>query len=111
MKFATVLREAGFSTEEFKNCSELPIVLYDRKDRVISDEDVHYVENLFHRHPVSYECFSAFLNILEKTTVIGSVKVKIDEISVVVYYKTASGSYTRSFPRKKSSMDPMDFMD
>ena len=47
MKFAVILREAGYSTEEFKECSKIDVVLYDRKERINTAEDLHFVEKLF----------------------------------------------------------------
>ena len=87
MRFATILREAGFSSKEFKNCAEIPIVLYDRKDRIISD-DVHFVDKLFRDNQASYEKFYAFLITLEKGPSVSSMDVKIDETSVILFYKS-----------------------
>lgn len=107
MKFATVIREAGFSTEEFENCSKLPIILYDRKDRVTSEKDIHFSEKLFQKNPIAYEQFHAFLTKLEKTLIFGNVNIKIDEASVIIFYKMPS-LRPRVFLRKPN--DPLDYM-
>ena len=106
MRFATILREAGFSPEEFINCAKIPIVLYDRKDRIIPDENVHYAEKLFHNNPSAYRDFHAFLVKLEKVPTSSFINVRIDEHSVVVFYKTP---LCRIFSRHVH--DSLDFMD
>ena len=88
MTFATILREAGISTENHKKLSHIPIILFDGKDRKTLDEDIHFVEPLFKNNPTAYNEFLTFLANLEKRSDIESFNVKIDENSVVVLYKT-----------------------
>lgn len=86
MKFATILREAGFSTETFKKSAEIPITLYDGKDRKISDEDVHFHEPLFKNYSPAYEQFSYFLADLEKGPTIKHMDVKVDADFIIAFY-------------------------
>lgn len=108
MKFAVVLREAGFSQKDFKKCAEIPITLYDRKDRIDSKEDIRFVEKLFAHNNKSFMDFYDFLKKLEsQTEQPESINVRIDEFSVIVFYKTPN---IRFFSRQKS-MEPLDYMD
>ncbi len=108
MKFAVILREAGFSQKDFKRCAEIPIILYDEKDRIISTEDICFVESIFAHNSNSFMDFYDFLKKLEnQAEQPESINVKIDEFSLGVFYKTP---YIRFFSRKKPK-SPMDFMD
>lgn len=106
MRFATILREAGLSTDDFKNCAEIPIILYDRKDRTITDENIHFVERLFQHNPDAYQKFSAFLTELEKNPPHSPINVRIDESAVSVFYRTHR---CRIFLRQ--SRNPLEFAD
>lgn len=109
MKFAVILREAGFVSKEFPKCSEIPIILYDRKDRIIEEDDIHFVETLFKENNNSFMNFYDFLKSLEKSNEpIDSINVMIDEYNVIVFYKS---SKLKFFPRTKKSLDPIDYMD
>lgn len=88
MKFAIILREAGFSISEFLKISEIPIVLYDGKNRIISDEEIHFSEKIFSKNLSSYDHFSAFLSELEKGPTISSMGIKIDESSLIIFYQS-----------------------
>lgn len=106
MRFATILREAGFSTDEFKKCAEIPIILYDRKDRTITDENIHFIEKLFKDNPDALEKFHTFLTELENTPPTSTINIRIDESAVFVFYKTQN---CRIFLRH--SKNSMDFME
>ena len=103
MKFATIMREARISTKKHEKVAQIPITLFDGKDRNILDEDVHFVEPLFQKNPSSYNEFLTFLAYLEKRSDIESINVKIDENAVIVLYKTP---LCRIFLRK-----PINTMD
>lgn len=108
MKLAVILREAGVSSEDYKKCSEIPVVLYDRKDRIDSKEDIQFVEALFTHNEKSFTDFQNFLRNLENQPVLPeSLNVRIDESHVIVFYKTPN---VRFFSRKKS-LEPLDYMD
>lgn len=106
MRFATILREAGVSTDEFKNCAEIPVILYDRKDRTITDENIHFIERLFKNNPDAHKKFHTFLTELENTPPTSTINVRIDESAVFVFYRTQN---CRIFLRQ--SKNPMDFME
>ena len=104
MKFAVILREAGYDAEEFKGCSKTDVVLYDRKDRIITDEDLHFVEKLFANCEHSYKRFYAFLKELEKAPV-QSLNIMISENFVILFHKTPN---IKLFPRT-TPICPIDF--
>lgn len=106
MKFATILREAGFSIRHFKKCAEIPVILYDGKDRIESNDDIHFVEKLFANNSKSFMDLYDYLRSMEKNPP-ESINVKIDDSAVVFYYKTPNA---RIFSRK-TSMEPIDYMD
>lgn len=88
MKFALIIKEAGFAPEGFPNASEIPITLFDEKDRIIEDKSLHFFERLFAHCPGSSIKFYNFLNKLEDGNTVQSMAVKIDASSVCVFYKT-----------------------
>jgi len=87
MKFATILREAGFSIEEFAKCAEIPITLYDRKNRIIDDENLHFCEKLFQYNDVSVLRFERFLQELENGLSVDYMDIKINESHVIILRK------------------------
>ena len=108
MKFATILRESGFSVKDFKKSSEISIILYDRKDRIDNVEDIKFVHTLFSNNTKSFIDFYEFVKELENNPEPPAcINVKIDEYSVVVFYKTPQA---KVFLRKEG-INPMDFMD
>ena len=106
MKFAEVIREAGLNPCNFENSSNIDISLYDGKDRVSSEEDIHYAEPLFKNNEGALKNFNGFLTGLEKET-IESMNIKIDINSVILFYKTPRAIvFLRNPP-----MNPIDFME
>lgn len=106
MKFATILRESGFSVECFEKCAEISINLYDGKDRVDTNEDAHFAETLFANNNSSFIDLLDYLKDLEKNPP-ESMNVKIDEFSVIFFYKTP---LAKVFSRKPKP-DPLVFAD
>ena len=109
MKFAVILREAGFNTNIFEKCSQIPIVLYDGKNRIDMVEDVRFVKALFVNNSGSFIDFYEFLKELENKTeeITEPINVKIDANSVVVFYKTP---HAKVFSRNQA-LNPIDYMD
>ena len=104
MKFAAIIKETGIDLKEFKNCSQIPIVLYDRKNRIISDENLHYAEKLFANSSHSLKRFYHLLNTLEKEPV-QSLDIMISENFVVLFHKSPNA---KLFPRT-TPICPIDF--
>ena len=113
MKLATVLREAGVCTRVFPGCSEIDIVLYDGKDRIVED-DVHYVESLFAKNIEVFDEFFDFIDELDSEAIL-TMNVKIDEEYVILFYKTSRAKCFRRKPVENPvgvpPMDPIDYMD
>ena len=84
MKFAEIIREAGFNKKAFPNASKIPIILYDEKDRILTDKTIHFPEPLFARSPDSQKKFYGFLHELEQTD-IQTMNIKIDKDVVWVF--------------------------
>ncbi len=104
MTFATIIREAGIDLKDFKKCSQIPIVLYDRKDRIISDENLIFSEKLFANNEHSYKRFNFFLKKLEEAPV-QSLDILISKNFVVLNYKSPNA---KLFPRY-TPICPIDF--
>lgn len=104
MKFAVILREAGYNTEEFKECAKIDVVLYDRKQRIDTAEDLHFAEKLFANSEHSYKRFYAFLQTMEKEPV-QSMNMMISENFVVLFHKSPN---VKLFPRT-TPLCPIDF--
>ena len=104
MKFSTIIRESGFSPYAFPKCSSIPITVYDRKDRICTQEDLHFSKKLFADNEKSEKNFLNFINSLE-TKSVESLNVKIDEFSVIVFHKTPEVIVFQRNPK-----DPMDYM-
>lgn len=96
MKFAEVIREAGFNPEYFPKCSKLSIILYDSKRRINTfQENIHFVEPLFKHSQTSRESFKAYLSYLEKGLTKGSIvkpsiTVQISKDLVILDFQTPS---------------------
>ena len=105
MTLATILREAEIPTENFEKVAQIPITLFDGKDRKITDEDVHFAEPLFKNHQAARKQVQTFLALLQNYPLDEHMNVKIDEYSVSLFYKNP---HCRIFLRKP--YNPMDFM-
>ena len=105
MKFAEIIKNAGLEPAQFPKSSIIDISLYDGKDRIDENKTVSYAKPLFEEYPSSLKAFERYLSGIEKTS-ITSMLVKIDEMSVILLYKTPSPVvFLRKF------MDPMDYMN
>ena len=102
MKLTTIIREAGFNPCVFPKCSQIPITVYDRKDRETMEEDLHFSKKLFADNANSATSFFNFITSLE-TNPVESINVKIDEFSVIVFYKTP-----QAIIFQRNSLNPMD---
>ena len=87
MTFANIIREAGGSSKNFPNASQIPVTLYDGKDRVDTSESVTYIEPLFARNRREQSRFFQLVKDLEKTPV-EQISVEIDAHCVVLFYKS-----------------------
>ena len=87
MLFSEIIRESGSNPSEFKKCSDIPVVLYDGKDRINSEKTIHFVEPLFSKNPNSLRKFNHYLSKIEMEPV-ESINVQIDIDSVILFYKT-----------------------
>lgn len=96
MKFTEIIREAGFDPEAFPNASNISVTLYDRKDRIDTDETIHYVEPLFAHNPKSQKKFYYSLCGLEQSD-IQTMNIKIDEFTVWLFYKTPAAKFFLRF--------------
>ena len=105
MTLAKIMQEAEISTEGLEKVSQIPITLFDGKDRKILDEDIHFAEPLFKNYKAGRKQVRTFLALLEKYPPDEHMNVKIDECSVSLFYKNPR---CRIFLRKP--YNPMDFM-
>lgn len=106
MQLGPILRAIGLPQGKFENCERLSVILYDGKDRIDSGEDVRFYEPIFKKNPSAFQNFSDFLTKLEKDPPCSPIGLKIDERSVVVFYKTP---HPLVFLREP--INPMDYMD
>ena len=104
MTLATIMREAEIPTEKLEKIAQMPITLYDGKDRVMEDEDVHFAEPLFKHYQVARKQVQTFLALLQNYPLDEHMNVKIDEYSVSLFYQNP---HCRIFLRKP--YNPMDF--
>lgn len=65
MKFAELIREAGFIMEFFPKASQIPIHLYDGNASEIFDEHIQFVKPLFADNTKSEQNFHSFVQSLE----------------------------------------------
>lgn len=89
MKFAEIIREAGFNPKHYPTCSQLSITLYDRKLHEHTAESVHFAEPLFQGNPMAYKKFQLYLDRLEEElssteTAIHSMSVQVTETMVII---------------------------
>ena len=107
MKFAVILREAGFLPSHFGELAEKTITLFDRKDRIVKEEP-HFAEPLFKKNAAAFMDFYDFTNGLDVKS-IDSINVKIDEAWVILFYKTPQ---VKSFSRsERKPLQPLDYME
>lgn len=108
LQLSSILREAGLSSNDYERCSTIPVILYDRKDRIDSCDDIQFIEPLFKRNEKSFERFKNFFENLEKQQLLPkSINVKIDEFHVCVFYKSPK---VVCFSRQ-ASIESFDFME
>jgi len=106
MRFAVIMEACGFSVTDYPRASLIPVTLYDRKDRVVTDENIRFVEPLFAYNSRAKREFEMFIKDLEEMP-ISSFNVRIDENLVAVLYKSPNN---RVFSRLIYN-DPLEYMD
>ena len=88
MKFAEIIREAGFTPCCFPKASQISVTLYDRNERVVKEETIHYFQPLFVDNPQSQKNFFVFLHALEEQEHVQEMNAKIDQYVVILFYKS-----------------------
>ena len=101
------IREAGMSPEDYPNASQIPVTLYDRKDRLVENSTIHFEKNLFVNNEKSKLAFKVFLEACENNLPTAPISMKIDENAVVVYMANAKPQHFSRLPQ----LDPLDYMD
>ena len=105
MKFAEIIREAGFSVDDYPNAAQIPVKLYDRKDRIVQGEYLKFDKPLFEENELSKLAFGKLILKLEKVQ-LPEISIRIDEEVVAVYYKSV---HVKIFSRHE--IDLLDFMN
>lgn len=68
IKFEHIILEAGLNPKDFQGISEIPVELFDRKNREIKDEKFFdFGKKLFAKNPESQNKFREFLETLNQT--------------------------------------------
>lgn len=93
MKFAEIIKWAGFIPAEFPNASEIPTHYFDGKNRESEATLIKFARNLFEENESSKEKFSSLLNRIESEAEISEITAKIDEFSVIIKVPFAPLSY------------------
>lgn len=63
-----IISESGLATKDFSKLSEIPVKLYDRKNRELTkEEDFDFGKKLFAKSPESQKRFREFLETLNRT--------------------------------------------
>ena len=81
--FVKAIRE---DVAKYPNICSMPIHLFDSKDRINSNDDVEYIEDLFANNPYYKKSVVNYLNALEKN-VPQYMNIKITENHVILYYR------------------------
>jgi len=88
MNLSVVLRESGLTPEDY-DCAKIPITLYNRKDRILKENDIRFTERLFSQNDKSFKDFYLSIKALEKLSKKTlSINVRIDEYNVILFYKS-----------------------
>lgn len=108
LQLSAILREAGLSSSDYERCSAIPVLLFDRKDRIEICDSIHFVEPLFVKNEESFERFKNFFENLERQqTLPKSINVRIDEFHVCIFYKSPKAiCFSRQTP-----INSFDFME
>lgn len=107
MKFEEIIREAGLSVQDYPTASQIPVTLYDRKDRVITSP-ISFYEPLFSKNPAGKAAFAEAVKVLDEAPFKTEfVSARIDEYHVILHYRTP---HVRIFSRN-TRLTPLDYMD
>ena len=108
MKLEEIIREAGLSPVDYPNASQIPVRLYDRKDREVTSQTLSFIEPLFWHNPVAKAEFEKFIKVLDEAPFeTESISVRIDEYNVILHYRTAN---VKIFFRRPT-LHPLDYMN
>ena len=91
----TLIHAINTSEKDFPHICEIPIFLYDAKDRLHTDSDITFEKELFAENYEEKERFISFLNELEAKK-IAYMDIQITESHIIVFSKT---SYFKIFSR------------
>lgn len=86
----TLIRAINISEKDFPRISEIPLFLYDSKNRLNTDSDIIFEKELFFDNSEEKESFISLLNDLEKNKMIVYLDVQITESHVIVFSKTSN---------------------
>ena len=106
MKFAEIIRNTGLDPLKFEKSSNIPIILYDGKNRPHPQDTVKYMDPLFKENEGSLLNFKNFLSGLEKEN-IASMNVQVNLNSVILFYNTPRSIV---FFRQIPPMEPLDYL-
>lgn len=109
MKFDEIIRVVGVNPSIFPKVSQIDLVLYDCKDRIVNCSKLKFAEELFKNNYKEGLRFINYLISMERSSKsCSNITVLIDEHSVVLFYKTPNAKVYRRTP---SSMLSLDYMD
>jgi hypothetical protein len=109
MKFDEVIRVVGVIPSIFPKISQIDLVLYDCKDRIVTGSKLKFAEDLFKNNFKEGLRFINYLISIEiSSKTLDEISVLIDEYSVILFYKTPNAKIFRRSPK---SMSPLDYMD
>ena len=96
MKFGHLISEAGFDINNFTKLADIPVEIYDRKNRKIENE-LHFVKPILSDNLDSQTNFKKFLENMGKISILpSSILVRLTEDILVIYI---SGSKPEFFLR------------
>lgn len=95
--FVKAIRE---DVAKYPNICSMPICLFDSKDRINTNNDVEYVEDLFANNSTEKKSIVDYLNALEKN-IPQQMNIKITETHVILFYRQLTK--IKIFSRKESS--------
>ena len=90
LPFGYLISEAGFDLTNYPTLAEIPVELYDRKNREIGEEDFHFNANLFKNEKSKKQFFNLLETKSRETVIPTKIVGKLNDDALILHFPEGS---------------------
>ena len=88
IRFGKIISEVGLQPTDFQKLSDIPVDIYDRKNRILDEEHFDFGRNMFSRNSDSKESFTKLLKQLMEKNLDVKVSGRLLDEMFILYIST-----------------------